>query len=174
MKTKVKITQSCPTLCDPMDYTVHEILQTRILEWVTVPFSGNLPNPGLSHCRQIIYQLIHQGSPRILEWVVSLFSSGSPWPRHRTRVSCIAGRFFTSWATREQLNSILLNFTSIRTLECSLTWKDVTVMMKSQWIRVCPKSNMTGVLTRGRYGQKDTEGGQSCEEGERLKPSQGH
>ena len=35
----MKVTQSCPTLCDPMNYTIHGILQTRILEWVTVPFS---------------------------------------------------------------------------------------------------------------------------------------
>ena len=33
-KVKVKVTQSCPTLCDSMDYTVHWILQARILEWV--------------------------------------------------------------------------------------------------------------------------------------------
>jgi len=37
-KVKVKVTQSCLTLCDPMDYTVHRILQTRILEWVAFPF----------------------------------------------------------------------------------------------------------------------------------------
>jgi len=30
-----------------MDYTVHEILQARILEWVAVPFRGDLPNPGI-------------------------------------------------------------------------------------------------------------------------------
>ena len=36
---KVKVAQSCPTLCDPMDYTVHGILQARILEWVAFPFS---------------------------------------------------------------------------------------------------------------------------------------
>ena len=35
----MKIAQSCPTLCDPVDYTVHEILQARILEWVAFPFS---------------------------------------------------------------------------------------------------------------------------------------
>ena len=35
----VKVVQSCPTLCDPMDYTVHGILQARILEWVAFPFS---------------------------------------------------------------------------------------------------------------------------------------
>ena len=36
---KVKVTQLCPTLLDPTDYTVHEILQARILEWVALPFS---------------------------------------------------------------------------------------------------------------------------------------
>ena len=39
MKVKVKVAQSCPTLWDPIDYTVHGILQARILEWVAVPFS---------------------------------------------------------------------------------------------------------------------------------------
>ena len=53
-------------LYNPMDYTVHVILQARILEWVAFPFS------------------------RV-----------SSQPRDRTQVSCIAGRFFTSWATRE-------------------------------------------------------------------------
>ena len=36
---KVKVNQSCPTLCDPMDYTVRGILQARVLEWVAFPFS---------------------------------------------------------------------------------------------------------------------------------------
>ena len=36
---KVKVTQSCPTLCDPMDCIVHGILQARILEWAAFPFS---------------------------------------------------------------------------------------------------------------------------------------
>ena len=53
-------------LCEPMDYTVHGILQARILEWVAVPFSR-----------------------------------GSSQPTDQTRGSCIAGGFFTSWATRE-------------------------------------------------------------------------
>ena len=50
MKVKVKVTQSCPTLCDPMDCTVHGILQARILEWVAISSSllqGDLPNPGI-------------------------------------------------------------------------------------------------------------------------------
>ena len=44
---KVKVTQSRLTLCDPVDYTVHGILQARILEWVPFPSPGNLPNPGI-------------------------------------------------------------------------------------------------------------------------------
>ena len=42
---KVKVAQSFPTLCDPMDYTVHGILQTRILEWVAFPFSRESSQP---------------------------------------------------------------------------------------------------------------------------------
>ena len=45
--------------------------------------------------------LIPQGSPRILEWVTYLFSRWFSWPRNQTRVSCIAGRFFTNWAIRD-------------------------------------------------------------------------
>ena len=39
VKVRVKVTQSCPILCNPMEYIVHGILQARILEWVTFPFS---------------------------------------------------------------------------------------------------------------------------------------
>ena len=46
-KSSESDTQSCPTLCDPMNYTVHGILQARILEWVAFPFSRDLPNPGI-------------------------------------------------------------------------------------------------------------------------------
>ena len=43
---KVKVAWSRPTLCNPMDYTVHGILQARILEWVAFPFSRGSPQPG--------------------------------------------------------------------------------------------------------------------------------
>ena len=43
----MNITQLCPTLCNPMDYTVHEILQARILEWVDFLSPGDLPNPDI-------------------------------------------------------------------------------------------------------------------------------
>ena len=44
--------QSCPTICNPVDYTVHGNLQDRILEWIAIP---------LPHCRRILYQASHQG-----------------------------------------------------------------------------------------------------------------
>ena len=62
-------------------------------------------NPGLPHCRRILYQLSHKGTPRIPEWVAYTFSSRSSQPRNQTGVSCIAGGFFTNWATREALNT---------------------------------------------------------------------
>ena len=72
--TKVRwgeVAQSCPTPCDPVDcnllgFSVHGILQARILEWVAISFSrGIFPtqgsNPGLWHCRRILYHVSHQG-----------------------------------------------------------------------------------------------------------------
>ena len=105
LKVKGKVVQSCLTLSHPMDYTVHGILQARILEWIVLPLSrgscqqrdqiqvssmqaDSLPagppekpkntgvgslsllqgifpiqemNPGLLHCRRILYQLSYQG-----------------------------------------------------------------------------------------------------------------
>ena len=71
VKSESEVTQSCPTLCDPVDcslpgFSIHGILQARILEWVTTSFSRGF----------------------------------SP-PRGGTSVSCIGGRRFTLWATRE-------------------------------------------------------------------------
>ena len=61
------VTQSCLTLCDPMDYTVLGILQARILEWVGFPSPGDLPSPGIKlrypTLQAILYQPNHQGSP---------------------------------------------------------------------------------------------------------------
>ena len=103
----VTIGQLCRTLCDPIDDTVYGFLQARILEWVAFlfllqeifPTQGS--NPSLLHCRQILYQLSHKGSPRILKWVAYPFSKGTFQPRNQTRVSWIAGRFSTKWAIRE-------------------------------------------------------------------------
>ena len=69
-----EVAQSCPTLCDPMDCSL----------------SGSSVHG--------IFQAI------VLEWIAISFSKGSSQPRDRTWVSCIAGRFFTAWATRETPN----------------------------------------------------------------------
>ena len=76
----VKVTHSCLTVCNPMDYTVQGILQPSILELGSFSLlQGIFPtqgsNPSVPCCRQILYQLSHKESPRILEWVAYPFSS---------------------------------------------------------------------------------------------------
>ena len=97
----------------PHGHTVHGILKARILELDSLSLlQGIFPtqesNPGLPHCMWILYQLSHKGSPRILEWVAYPFSSWSFQPRNQMGVSCIAGGFFTNWASRETSTSALL------------------------------------------------------------------
>ena len=89
------------------------------LLWGIFPTQGL--NPGLPHCRQILYKLSHKESTRIMVWVAYPFSSRSSWPRNRTRVS-IAGVFSTSWAIREAL---------VQTLTCqySLTTSSALLIL---------------------------------------------
>ena len=105
----VWVTQSCPTLCDPMDYSppgssVHGILQERIVEWVAIPFFRE-----------------------------------SSRPRDQTWVSCISGRFFTIWATREEYHIVYLK--SAKTLSVLTTHTKVTV-----WSDGCILINLTVVI----------------------------
>ena len=69
-----------------MNYTIHGILQARILEWVAFPLLQVIPtqgwNPDLLYSRWILYQLSRKGSPRILEWVAYPFSSRPSGPRN--------------------------------------------------------------------------------------------
>ena len=132
----MKMAQSCPTLCDPMDYTVHGILQARIVEWAAFPLSrGIFPtqgsNPGPPHCWRILYQLSHKGSPRILEWVAYPSSSGSSQPRNRTRVSCIAGRFFTNWALRDKKSLCMASSFPLLSMQCFLEWEIGAIVWKA-------------------------------------------
>ena len=116
-----KSLQSCPALCDskncscPGSY-VHGILQTRILELVAILFSRGSSQPrDLTRISAVsctagvksLYCLSHQGRPWILEWVAYPFSRGSSRPRNQIWISCIAGGFFTSWATREAQKCLL-------------------------------------------------------------------
>ena len=87
---KVKVAKSCPTLCDPMDYTVCGILQDRILEWKNTgypfPSPGDLLNPGIEPRSPALQAdslpAEPQGSPRVLEWVAYAFPKGSFPPRN--------------------------------------------------------------------------------------------
>ena len=79
-RTHTKSLQSCPTLCDP--------------RYCSPPGSS-------------VHGILQA---RILKWVAIPFSRGSSWPMDWTRVSCIAGRFFTIWATKEA--ALLVTFTT--------------------------------------------------------------
>jgi len=97
----VKVAQSCPTLCDPMDLQSPwnfpcQNIGVGSLSLLQGIFPTQVSNPGLAHCTWILYQLSHKRSPIILEWVAYPFSSGSSRPRNQTGASCIAGGFFTN------------------------------------------------------------------------------
>ena len=84
------VTRSCPALCSPMGCSLagssvhgdspgkNTGVGGHALLWGIFPTQGL--NPGLLHCRQILYHLSHQGSPSILEWVVYPFSGDLPKP----------------------------------------------------------------------------------------------
>ena len=79
---KVKATQFCLTLCDLMDLhtpcnSPGQNTGVGTLSLLQGIFPTQASNSGLPHCRQILYQLSHKGSPRILEWVACPFSSKS-------------------------------------------------------------------------------------------------
>ena len=67
MKVKLQVAQSCLILCNPMDYTVHGIIQARIVEWVAIPFFRGFSQPSDQTqvsciAGRFLYQLSHQGS----------------------------------------------------------------------------------------------------------------
>ena len=102
-----KVTQSCLTLCDPMDYTVHGILQAIILEWATIPFSGGSSQPRdrtqVSHFADGFFTVWATREAQEY-WSGSLSLLEQIFPNESNQG--IAGGFFTSWATREaQLSS---------------------------------------------------------------------
>ena len=99
-------------------------------------FPTQRSNPGLPHCRRILYQLSHKGSSRILEWVAYPFSSRSSQPRNWIRVSCTEGRFFTNWAVREFVECLL----------CTKSWMMERDEGASQW-----------EYARGKRSRSDTE-----------------
>ena len=98
---KVSVAQSCLTLCDPMDWGL----------------------PGSS-----VHGILQK---TILEWVAIPFSRVASWPRDWTQISCIAGKFFTLWATREApcyvcaVHSRSVMSDSLRSMDCSVPGSSV-------------------------------------------------
>ena len=106
-KLKVLVTQLCPTLCNPLD--------------CSRPYSS-------------IHGILQA---RTLEWVAMPFPKGSSWPRDRTWVSHIAGRFFTIWARNlfiSYLDLTGLPAFYLAILQCKMlkdVWADFWL---SQWL----------------------------------------
>ena len=122
VKSESEVAQSCPTLCNHMNYSpprssVLGIFQARLLGWVF--FAAAAAAKSLQSCPTLCNPI--DGSPlgspipgilqaRVLEWVIIAFSRGSSQPRYQIQVSCIAGRRFNLWATREAQNITLSPF----------------------------------------------------------------
>ena len=87
-------------------WSVHGILQARILEWVAYPFSRDLPNPGIKLGSPALQAdslpAEPQGKPKNTGVGLLSLLQGSSQPRNQTGVSCIAGGFFTNWAIRKE------------------------------------------------------------------------
>ena len=120
-KVKVKSLSRVPTLCDPVDcslpgFSVHGILQARVLEWVAISFSR-----------------------------------GSSRPRDQTLVSCIAGRRFNLWATREALmekNLYLYKYVYIIESLCC------TPQINTLWIKYISRKILQNQLTAQQREKK--------------------
>ena len=141
--SEVKVAQSCPTLCNPMDYTVHGILQARILEWVAFPLSrvssqprspalqvdslpaeppGNPKNTGvgsLSLFQQSFPTQEWNQSLLHCRWILyQLFYQGSPW------FSEVSLNFFLGFLLFYGLHSLIFRLSLsnvVTTLEMSLS-----------------------------------------------------
>ena len=102
------VTQSCPTLWDPIDYysppgsSVHENFPDKNTRVGCHTLLQGIFPANVSHIAGGYFTIwAHQGSPRTMECVAYPFPRRSSQLRNRTEVPCIAGGFFTSWATRE-------------------------------------------------------------------------
>ena len=119
---KVKVTQLCPTLPDPTDYTVHEILQARILEWVALPFSRGLPNPG-----------IEPRSPTLQAESLPAEPPGKPPVGMATHSSILAWRIpWTPGVTKSQTQLSDFHFLPVMCAKCLLCSQDGNIVPHRQ------------------------------------------
>ena len=115
-------TESCSVMSDSLRHRnspgQNTGMGSRSLLQGIFPTQGS--KPGLPHCRWILYQLSHKGSPRILEWVAYPFSSGSSWPRNQTGV----------------FNSRALHLVNIP-MKIALTWRNMWLVTKDRHVLLC-------------------------------------
>ena len=107
-----EVAQSCPTLCDPMDCSL----------------SGSSVHG--------IFQA------RVLEWIAVSFSRGSSQPRNRSRVSHIAGRYFTIWANREAQPRLKPQLNSKMWPNTELEAKEKMLLSHFSHVRLCGTPQM--------------------------------
>ena len=92
----VKVTQLCLTLCNPMDYTVHEILQARILEGVAFPFSRGSSQPRSPTLKADFLPAEPQGKPKNTEVGSLSLLQGIFRTQELNQGLLHSGRFFTN------------------------------------------------------------------------------
>ena len=110
----MKVAQCYRTLCDFTDYTLHGTLQARVLEWVALSllqgiFPSQGSNPGLPHCRQILYQLSHQGSHflgLLVNLLIAVTKGNLQMHVARPWMWMSASSRRTSWSTRRNWGPI--------------------------------------------------------------------
>ena len=123
-----EITQSCPNLCNPMDCSLPRFSVHGIFQ------------------------------ARIPEWVAISFSRGSSQPRDRTQVSCIVGRSFTVWATREVINLQSLVTTHTHTHTHTLQNRDLANEILAHWC-TASSSSAPSLQSRKLSWESDQETG---------------
>ena len=107
--------QSCPTLCNPMGYnlpgsSVRRILQARILEWVSVPFSGDLLNAEI--------ELGSRMSPALEGGLFTTSATIEAAPNSFPSPLPVGGGFLPSWSFLMQRNLNSLGFSERVLLRC--------------------------------------------------------
>ena len=119
VKSESEVAQLCPTLCNPVDCSL----------------------PGSS-----IHGILQA---RILEWVAISFSRGSSQPRDQTQVSCIAGRHFTLWATREAQE-----WATLPTLSFTSNWNEAECSLVSLSLLILDRKNPQQLVPHDLYGHE--------------------
>ena len=153
------IAQLCPANCDPMDcslpgYSIHRILQARILEWVSNSLlQGIFPTQGLYlvSCRQILYDLSHQGSfynvktnnksVNILTWLLHFRSTTNTKPEILWRNVKRTSSNLLQWPGTRKVHSLGINQYIIckwlgtlpGTQQAFNTWQQIFLLMMCHW-----------------------------------------